>query len=60
MYVNINQSRTDDHPAGVERFISLASQLAGRRNLSDAAAFKQQIVLALNMLRGIDEKAVAN
>jgi hypothetical protein len=58
--MNIDQPRTDNEPAGVDRFIGFALQLAGSGNLGDAAVFEEHVVLALEVLGGIDESAAAN
>jgi hypothetical protein len=60
MNVNINQSRRDDEPFGIESFVGFAAKFSGRCNLDHAAIFEQEIVFALKMLSGVDEETVAD
>src|SRR5690606_12574995 len=53
--VNVDQSRRDKTSAGINRAIGLAEIFA---DLRDLAVAKEQISLPLQLLRGIEDRAV--
>ncbi len=60
MYVNIDEARSNDQAASVQRLVRLAAKLARRRNLGDTTIHKQDVMFAVELLRRINEMAIAN
>src|ERR1044071_999811 len=60
MDVNVDEAGRNDESARVESVVGFAGQCAGGRDFNHATVFEQEIILALTMLSGVDEEAVAN
>src|SRR5262249_14426863 len=60
MHMDVDQAWRYDQPARVEAFIGFAAKLAGCGDLSDAPVLEQKIVLAFQLLGGIDEETTTD
>jgi hypothetical protein len=59
MHVQVDESRSDDQPAGIENLRIVSCHLAGFSDLGDEAIAQENIAFGIKALRGIDHAAIA-